>query len=127
MLHTNSSLVNYLDCLNACKGKMFHTVKIPLSSGPPSLPSMFNDREIFKSERRQCMLLEYAFRNSYQMVLVVACGTSRLLLRFTPTICYLVLLHSKGKEKKINLDIKIREYYKQIKIPDKGTSRKETF
>lgn len=79
---------------------MFHTVKIPLSSGPPSLPIMFNDREIFKSDGQQCMLLEYASRNSYQMVLVVPCGASHTLQRFTPTVCYIVLLHYKGKEKK---------------------------
>lgn len=62
MLHFNSYLINYLDCLNACKGRMLPTVKIPQSSGAPAstmCPVMENSSKLkAASVRYQNMIPE---------------------------------------------------------------------
>ena len=86
MLQANSTLINYLDCLNACKGKMFPTVKVPQSRGVVPWGTTGNSSHLMTASA----CYQNDSRNSYQMLLIVAPWTPHILLRFTP----IILLHS---------------------------------
>ena len=86
MLQANSTLINYLDCLNVCKGKMFPTVKVPQSRGVVPWGTTGNSSHLMTASA----YYQNDSRNSYQMLLIVAPWTPHILLRFTP----IILLHS---------------------------------
>lgn len=56
MLQDNSTLINYLDCLDACKGKMLPTVKAPQSRGVVPWGTTWR---LFRSDDSQCVLSEW--------------------------------------------------------------------